>query len=448
MKLKKLFLITGIIFTLCLSLGITTNAATEGIYTYSVSNGEAMITDCDTSASGDIVIPTKFGAYPVTSIGASAFFCCDSITTISIPGSITSIGNYAFDGCGSLESMTIPDSVISIGASAFRDCKNIETLTIGSGVKSIDVNAFYKCYNIRYVYAADIKSWCQIEFQDLLGHPLYNGADLYIDGKILKEAVIPEGITEINYAFFNCSTLESVVIPNSVTSISNYAFSGCRKLKSVIIPNGVTNIGEGMFSNCYLLSSIYIPESVTSIGYRAFYNCTSLKSITIPEGVTSIGSYAFNCCDSLTIISIPGSVTSIGNDFMLAIAEFADIYYNGSKVQWDKLYTLSDYEQRTKTIHYFNPIYVEKIAKINENTYSYSFKMSAPEAVCGTYIIALYNGSQLVGLTTETQTEAAVEYTSTGSSITTTATPTSYKLFFWDSLGALTPLCNSVSGEL
>ena len=163
----------------------------------------------------------------------------------------------------------------------------------------------------------------------------------------IVKAIIKDGVKGIGaYAFYECSSLTSVTIPNSVTSIGELAFHGSG-LTSVTIPNSVTSIGSRAFAYCSSLTSVAIPNSVTSIGCDAFWGCPSLTSIsvesgntkydsrdnckgiietetntliagcqntTIPNSVTSIGNWAFYYCSSLTSIDIPNSVTSIGNE--------------------------------------------------------------------------------------------------------------------------------------
>ena len=196
------------------------------------------------------------------------------------------------------------------------------------------------------------------------------------DGRKLLEAPkelrggysVKEGTRIIcNKAFSTCTSLTSIVIPNSVVSIGDGAFSGCllleyisipksviclngnpfsdwngkleclspnfiyaddvlfnkdkseivsfrnQNIESYIIPDSVISIGDGAFYSCSSLSNIVIPNSVTDIGNSAFSFCRSLTNIVIPNSVTAIGDSAFSDCRSLTNIVIPDSVTAIGN---------------------------------------------------------------------------------------------------------------------------------------
>ena len=119
-----------------------------------------------------------------------------------------------------------------------------------------------------------------------------------------------------DYAFYWCSSLTSVTIPNSVTSIGDEAFRYCSSLNSITIPNSVTYIGEMAFRDCSSLSSVTIGNSVTYIGEMAFRDCSSLTSITIPNSVTSIGGAAFYGCSSLTSVTLSNNITELPCDYI------------------------------------------------------------------------------------------------------------------------------------
>ena len=152
----------------------------------------------------------------------------------------------------------------------------------------------------------------------------FQGSDYAHSVKYTGDIVIPEEVIYMNrtrkvtsigdYAFYNCSSLTSVTIPNSVTNICNHAFEWCSDLTSIEISNYVTTIGDNAFYACAKLTSVTIGSCVTSIGDNAFAYCSGLTSIIIPNSVTSIGGNAFRACSGLTSIIIPSSVTSIGGN--------------------------------------------------------------------------------------------------------------------------------------
>jgi len=379
---------------------INASAATYGNLTYSITNGEATITDCNTSASGTLVIPDTLGGYPVTTIGYGAFKDCTSLTSITIGNSVTSVGDHAFLYCKSLASITIPDSVTSIGNSAFYYCTSLTSITIPNSVISIGEDAFSLCTSLTMIYVDENnKNYCS-DTTGVLFNKYKTELICYPAGKSGKQYSIPDSVASIgSFAFYYCTRLTSITIPDSVTSIGSFAFYYCTSLTSITIPGSVTSIEEGTFSSCYNLTNITIPNNVTSIGEGAFVACTSLTSIIIPDSVTSIGNSAFYYCESLTSINIPNniisieedtfadcfnlasiiipdsvtsignyafsctslasitipdSVTSIGNSAFYYCTSLKDVYYNGTENDWHNITIGDDNTSLTNaTRHYF-----------------------------------------------------------------------------------------------
>ena len=152
----------------------------------------------------------------------------------------------------------------------------------------------------------------------------------------LTSVMIPDSVTSIGKsAFYECSGLTSVMIPDSVTSIGDRAFYNCTGLTSVMIPDSVTSIGESAFRGCSGLTSVTIPNSVTTIGSYAFDNCSGLTSVTIPNSVTTIGSYAFVGCNSLSSVTIGTSVSSIGDWAFYFCRSLRNISYEDTITRWN-----------------------------------------------------------------------------------------------------------------
>ena len=278
----------------------------------------------------DIIIPEG-----VVSINANLFRNKTFITSIVIPKSVTNLTTGLFYGCSGLESITLPFVGSSIKQSTDTDQYPFGYI-FGTNTYSGGVST-RQCYygsttsnttNTKYFIPSSLKS-VTITGGNILYGAFYNcnsltsivipnsvtsiGECAFYNCNSLTSIAISNNVTNIGeYAFYNCSSLTSIDIPSSVTSIGDSAFSSCSSLQSIEIPNGVTNIGKHAFYGCSSLTSIIIPNSVTSIDEYAFYDCISLTSIVIPNSVTSIDEYAFYKCKTLTNIEIPSSIISIG----------------------------------------------------------------------------------------------------------------------------------------
>lgn len=218
----------------------------------------------------------------------------------------------AFSDCGNVTYIKIPDSVTAIDGH-FLDCISL---------KSIEVDSENENYTSEDGILYDKEKTCVI---------------CCPQGK-RGSVALSEGVLNIgNSAFCGCSSLTEVLLPQSVASIGENAFTNCSSLTNMVLPKKLEKFGSDVFAGCSSLKSVNIPENVINIGHHTFMGCKNLTSIKIPDGVIAIDLGAFDGCSSMTSIEIPFSMRSIFNLAFSGCISLEDIFYSGSREQWEKI---------------------------------------------------------------------------------------------------------------
>lgn len=308
--------------------------ASEGLEFTLSDDGTHYIVSEGICSDNEIVIPSKHNGLPVWVIADNAFADYTNITSVSIPNGIRIIGENAFAGCMSLTKVYIPASVTSIGLGAFTWCTDLEEIMVHSDNKEYFshenclINTDEKVLILGCMNSV-IPSDGSVE---TIGDSAFAGCES------LETIIIPESVTMIDDWAFGYTGLMSVTIPEYVevlgngvfmgcwqlsdiefagqeklTDIGDYAFADCEALVyDVFLPSNVTTIGTGVFSGCTSLEYTVWPKLVSKVSDNAFYNCSALTGVLLQDNITSIGDSAFAGCVSLTDITLCEKVENIG----------------------------------------------------------------------------------------------------------------------------------------
>lgn len=267
----------------------------------------------------------------ITRIGDNAFFSCVSLNSVNIPTRVTSIGQNAFQYCHSIPEIILPNSVTEMGRAAFYECTGLKSVSIGTGLKEINEATFNNCGQLTSLnIPANIETIRGQAFYNctyLESLSLNEGIKVIESGAFgncssLKSLNIPESITEMNYAFTECTSLEAIYVKNLSSYLkiyfsdyianpmyyANHLFVNDQEVEDLVLPDDIETLQPGAFYGCTNLKSIKFSDKLYYIGNNAFENCTSLSSAEFPYTVRQIGEYAFKNCWKLESVSIYNSI--------------------------------------------------------------------------------------------------------------------------------------------
>jgi len=329
----------------------------NGLWSYEYIEDNAILTAYHGSAT-DVYVPSNIEAngekLDVVKLGDSIFENNDALNSVTLGAGVTELGDRAFYDADNLVCILLAEDTTTIGTEAFYSCDNFNSVILYDAVTTIDENAFAACpkltvwcneETVAYTYVTEKRITYKLltdqEEPEIIlegdftyyiqnGEAIatkYNGTDVDV---VIPATVAGYPVTTLRETFKLYKSLESIVLPESITTIGVNTFYQCSSLVTVMLPDSVRIIGDFAFFQCYSLVNIIISENVITIGDAAFSQCTSLTVVNFNTNLTSIGNSAFADCYSLRSISIPNSVTSIGMRAFLRCSGISSVTISNS----------------------------------------------------------------------------------------------------------------------
>ena len=300
-------------------------------FEFTISESGCTITGVTNSMATELIIPDY-----VIRVDDGALSECKELTSLTLPFGDKPIWMYFSDTAVSvpstLKELTFSEGVTEICASALEGCNALTDIFLPSTITEIGNNVFESCADAK-LHISNLETWCSVNSES----QIYPISEIVLDGNILTDIIIPDGVARIGVnTFASYMNATKVVIPESVLLIGANAFNGNGNLNYIEIDNGVIMIGNFAFSSCGSIENVVLPDSVTTLGNSVFSG-SKLQSIVLSEGMDSIAWGTFNYCSDLKQIVIPDSITYVSENAFNYCNALSKVYYEGSQTDWDNI---------------------------------------------------------------------------------------------------------------
>ncbi|MEY8391740.1 leucine-rich repeat domain-containing protein, partial [Lachnospiraceae bacterium 45-W7] len=292
----------------------------------------------------------------ITYIPKSALSGCTGLTQIEIPSAVNKIDESAFYGCTGLKEIVVPDGITELLVYTFRACSEELRVILPDSITSVHSRTFFEGVSEKDKYSTTLTVSCTSREVAALvaavGHKniLLNGEayetktfeingytytvtdsenkyvqlDKWAGTQPSGEVAIPKTVTYEGEdytvktigesAFYGCTEITKVTLPDTLTGMGTRVFMSCRKLTSVNLPDGITRIEQMMFYRCPLQEELKLPSNLQYIGSYAFGDCTGLQKIEIPGSCTVVGTGAFADCTGITEVTLSEGIIEMGSN--------------------------------------------------------------------------------------------------------------------------------------
>ena len=331
------------------------DATSAETFLYEEKDGNIIITGITEATVSDVIIPSKINGLPVKEISEYAFINRKDLKTLYVPQSVAKIGYGALSGCSALTAITLPFTGAEhktrkglndynfgyiFGETPYNGGKETMQFYHKDDTEQVEMVYYYIPSSLKEVKITGVKDThipyaafynCNTINKIILGKNITDIGEFAFSGVVgAIEWEAPQIQTVGEHAFEDFKG-EEITIPESVTEIKRSAYSACVNVKSFVIPDGVKKADIYAFSYNYELQSVTVGKSLETLPVETFYFCIKLKNVTLSDGLKVIEDGAFDSCKSLTAIEIPATVTRINANAFKNCAKLKTVRFHDAK---------------------------------------------------------------------------------------------------------------------